>query len=62
VYDLIQLATAQMTAALYQERNNPTGRSLTIRDGFDLVVPIDMPEKVKALLQYPLRNWWRGGF
>lgn len=62
VYDLIQLAAAQMTAALYQERNNPTGRSLTIRDGFDLVVPIDMPEKVKALLQYPLRNWWRGGF
>jgi hypothetical protein len=55
----IALATAMLTAAQYESKQNPSGEVMSAT-GFGPISTHDLPKKVTEKLKHPLHNWAYG--
>lgn len=57
---LIARATAEVCAAMYKDRENPTGEKMAVPDMGAVLIPVDTPLKTIKKLGYPYWNHHRG--
>lgn len=56
---MISNCAEMAAAALYKGRNNPTGDTQIVEGFAKMIVPVDLPAKIKTFL-VPYRSWRRG--